>query len=395
MGQKCSLSSFNASAFTSFEKEQTVNAAICSQCAGKAIQVLDYMMRDRRHHSVLARDQSKGGTRHPLNNQIAVYWLKEEQKEPCTAQEIDLEEAVTAFLTERAPDQAPPEAPDEKRMTPTGDISQLERLLSLPYHGDTSSLQIRDNAFYLGVLSANKGRLAVREWISVSLRDLVHHLKAFAEAVRLVGPFGEEPSLHRVPDLVRAACTSDPHTIRGLVRTAYLGCPPPPQLLGTVLNRWRVPKTLHQWQSLHCLAATIKLALTYNTMEARTMQTLDEAHTTQPYLCGRLLAILERIQERAAWPKRLNTTLVDRAYGTASSAPASMFGKLLRGAEVGHLPRIRKQNLGTYDWLKRELEEVHEQLRIVGGFPRTLPMQDQAEFALGFYCQRAHFRKGS
>jgi len=125
------------------------------------------------------------------------------------------------------------------------------------------------------------------------------------------------------------------------------------------------------------------------------MQTLDEAHTTQPYLCGRLLAILERIQERAAWPKRLNTTLVDRAYGTASSAPASMFGKLLRGAEVGHLPRIRKQNLGTYDWLKRELEEVHEQLRIVGGFPRTLPMQDQAEFALGFYCQRAHFRKGS
>lgn len=124
------------------------------------------------------------------------------------------------------------------------------------------------------------------------------------------------------------------------------------------------------------------------------MQILDGSRSTQSYRCGQLLAILERVQERAAWPRRLNTTIVERAYGTASTAPASIFGKLLRGAEVGHLPRIRKERTGSYEWLRQKLEQVNEGIKKAGGFPLTLRMQDQAEFALGFYCQRAEFRKG-
>ena len=46
------------------------------------------------------------------------------------------------------------------------------------------------------------------------------------------------------------------------------------------------------------------------------------------------------------------------------------------------------------DKLKGMCDNVGEQLQTAGGFPLTLPLKDQAEFALEFYCRRAEFRKG-
>lgn len=40
------------------------------------------------------------------------------------------------------------------------------------------------------------------------------------------------------------------------------------------------------------------------------MQKLDPSHASLPYLCGRLLAVLEEAQQRAA-DFKLKTTLVD------------------------------------------------------------------------------------
>ena len=100
------------------------------------------------------------------------------------------------------------------------------------------------------------------------------------------------------------------------------------------------------------------------------------------YLCGRLLAILERAQQAAVNPR---ATLVDRFYGAASSAPASVFGNLLRNAQ-NHLGDLRKNKPGVHHGLQSDLEEVLSKL---GDFPRTLNMRDQAVFALGYYYQRA------
>ena len=100
------------------------------------------------------------------------------------------------------------------------------------------------------------------------------------------------------------------------------------------------------------------------------------------YLCGRLLAILEYAQWAAVKPK---ATLVDRFYGAASSAPASVFGNLLRNAQ-SHLSDLRKNKPGLHVVIQRELEDVLSRLN---DFPRTLNMRDQAVFALGYYYQRA------
>ena len=122
------------------------------------------------------------------------------------------------------------------------------------------------------------------------------------------------------------------------------------------------------------------------------MEQCDDKHMTQPYLCGRLLSVLEELQMQAAWPGKLNTTLVDRFYGTASTAPDSVFGNLIKTATAYHLPKLRKANRG-YSKMKHLLEDIMSKIVEAGHFPKPLMLRDQAEFALGFYHQSAEFRK--
>ena len=117
--------------------------------------------------------------------------------------------------------------------------------------------------------------------------------------------------------------------------------------------------------------------------EEDTMVGLDLENLNAAYLCGRLLAVLESVQ-RAAIPGA-KATITDRFFGTASSAPASVFGRLLRGSRP-HLGKLRRDRRGTCEALEQRLEQVQRGLH---GFPRTLNLEDQGLFGLGYYHQRA------
>lgn len=121
------------------------------------------------------------------------------------------------------------------------------------------------------------------------------------------------------------------------------------------------------------------------------MQELDQRRATSPYLSGRLLAVLEEIQQ-ASSKGELKTTLVNRFYGTASTAPASVFGNLLKMATTAHVPKAEREGR-----LPRETEsllwDIAKQIDEAGGFRTTLKQREQADFALGFYAQRAELEK--
>lgn len=102
------------------------------------------------------------------------------------------------------------------------------------------------------------------------------------------------------------------------------------------------------------------------------------------YLCGRLLAVLDGIQGIAI--PGAKATIIDRYHGTASSAPATVFGTLLRGAQ-NHLAKFRMEKKGLYIFFSKQLEEIIGGL--TRGFPTTLSLQQQSMFSLGFYHQRA------
>ncbi len=116
------------------------------------------------------------------------------------------------------------------------------------------------------------------------------------------------------------------------------------------------------------------------------MVELNMENDEPAYLCGRLLATLEAVQ-RVALPG-INSTITDRYFGSASAAPASVFGRLIRGSQA-HLSKLRRDSPGAHYRLQEQLEDVQAGLE---AFPKTLSLEQQALFGLGYYHQKAHDR---
>lgn len=394
MGQKCQVTSFNLSSFTSFGRSQTTNAPLCPSCAAQVIQALDFMIVTPEHHRVLMRDDSRGRAANPLRNQLAVFWLRRGLQ--VADQEVEILLGSLLTMPENSEPQGPPPA-----------LSQLEELLAAPWSGKDSALRMEDNAFHLAVLTANKGRLMVREWLSVSLADLRKNLARFLGAVKIVCPWGDGAWPLPIPTLLQAVHAEDPNLVRGLLRTAYQGFRVPDGLLQTGLRRARNPRV---WvaddggrpdPALHGLAAALKLALTGLQGEevGERMVQLDQEYRSPAYLCGRLLAILEEVQRRAfaqrdrgrALHKPVNTTLVERYLGLAMASPAMLLKELIPMVEKAYLKKLRLQQPGSYQKLKEAIEGVLGSLR-PEELPKTFSTVQQAELVLGLYHQRAAFR---
>jgi|LFRM01.2.fsa_nt_gb CRISPR-associated protein Csd1 len=381
LNQSCQITSFNSDAYRSFGKEQTVNASICVACGLLAAQTLEHFLINERHTTVLARDDSRGGSSNPLRNQVAVFWLTKEEEEPVVVEgrEIFLFETLTGVMTERL----------VADVVPT--LQLIRKTISSPFTGQTPA-KLGSNTFCLAVVSANKARLVVREWIRVPVESSLYNLGRYIQALQIIGPRGEETRAFPIREMMSVLKVTSPNILRGLLRTAYVGHHVPPGLLEAAVRRMRVvahtsDDRFAKDTSYHVLASAVKLAITYGTKEAEVLERMDITRDKPGYLCGRLLAILEELQRRAS-RSRLNVTLVERVFGSASTSPITIFPGLLKLAETAYLPKIRKENRG-YVKMKTLLQDVCAKLD--DRFPSTLTLKEQGEFVLGFYHQRAWF----
>jgi CRISPR-associated protein Csd1 len=227
----------------------------------------------------------------------------------------------------------------------------------------------------------------VRDWIDTTVGRVQANLRRWFAWQRITGSFGDEPRPLGLFQLavatVREAKDIAPTTPRALLSSALTGSRLPWGLLYQAVRRNRADQMVTPQR-----AALIKLVFASHqpTYQEEYMVALDPAHPSSAYQCGRLLAVLEDIQ-RAALPSA-KATIVDRFFGTASSAPASVFGRLMRGAQP-HLGKLERDNPNAYRALQRRLTEVAGELT---SFPRTLTLEEQGLFALGYYHQRAHDR---
>lgn len=370
------IHALNHDAFPSFSLTSNgVQIGICFECGDKATRALDYLWSHKDHHQNLIKDPNSNDS---LKNQRAVFWLKEPAALETGETETVLDLTMLAPILGRRPGAS---------------LSQLYNLLKLPWKPATHALLLDDNAFFLAVFSPNVARLALREWIQVSLEDLKEHLRRFLNAVQIVDEFGE-PRLFSIGDLLDVLNTGNPNVLRNLLRTAFLGWPPPRELLTISVRLMHNPelwnadkedqdKEKRRLPPLPHVVAVAKLVLVYRKGDDR-MVSLDQESRSAAYLCGRLLAIMEEAQLRAS-QYNVKRTLVERFYGAASTAPAATFGGLVRLATTAHLPELGRD-------LNMEMEEVMTKIDQAGGFPRILTLEEQAEFGLGFYHQRAAFR---
>lgn len=250
--------------------------------------------------------------------------------------------------------------------------------------------QIDATAFYATVLSGSGGRAVVRDWIDTTVGAAKERLAHWFDDQAMVDRDGADTRPLGLYPLAAATVRDAskelaPPTVRALLRAALTATPAPFDLLARAVRRNRAEGTV-----THPRAALIKLVLARRGMsrqEVRQMAQLVPDHPSPAYHCGRLLAVLDAVQRAALGP--VNATIVDRYFGTASSAPGTVFPYLIRGS-APHLAKLRKARPGAYAALQQRLEEVMDRLP---AFQSVLTLEDQGLFALGYYHQRADDRR--
>jgi CRISPR-associated protein Csd1 len=272
------------------------------------------------------------------------------------------------------------------------DSEEAVRVINAVYSGDVNTLRdFEDQHFFATSLSGNGARTVVLSWLTSTLADAYRSLAEYFRAHAIAAPDGGEPMRYSIRRLA-SAMVRDPQKqqaprgdVAAMMRFALAGTPLPLDLLNQAVLRCRAEQGVRRDR-----AALIKMVFssrseTFN--EGGRMEQLNPDERTPAYLCGRLLAVLDSVQRQALGNP--NTTIIDRFYGSASATPASVFGTLMRGAQP-HLAKLRKDRPGAYRALNERLENIAIALKT---FPKTLTLQDQGLFALGFYHQRAEDRR--
>ena len=109
-------------------------------------------------------------------------------------------------------------------------------------------------------------------------------------------------------------------------------------------------------------------------------------HPSAAYQCGRLLAVLARLQ--FASQGDVGAGVVQRYYSAVSQAPALHLGRIMANAK-NHLNKL---DGGLAHWFEGQISDICGQLG--DSVPRTLSLEEQSLFALGYYQKLAKLREG-
>ena len=113
--------------------------------------------------------------------------------------------------------------------------------------------------------------------------------------------------------------------------------------------------------------------------EGMTVQ-LNDQTTYQPYVLGRLFAVLEAIQERAN--PGINSTIKDKYFSSACATPGVVF-PILMNLKDKHL---RKLDSGVRVFFDKQVSEL--MMLLTEDYPVHLSLQDQGVFQIGYYHQK-------
>ena len=321
-------------------------------------------------------------------------------------------------------DQEIPEEDDFFRelFAPSGEAEEqqaLERARTVlqAFRTGQAPPNLRNARFFAAAMSPASGRVMLRDWQTGRLEDFVTAVEAWFSDLAVVRRDGERwatlPGLNRLflsiqrpktPEqtfddylkpikqlqtpLWRAALNPrlpipyaavakimETHTaevMTGAFGEALNAQKPDAAALGRIYARMGLLKAYHNRKGGYRMSAE-----------------LDLNHPSPAYHCGRLMCLLAQIQE-AASESDINAGVIQRYYGAASSTPSLVLGRLTRLSQH-HLAKMAKDAPGLAYWFNSQLAEVWKALG--KNLPRTLSLEEQSLFALGYYQQLAASRK--
>jgi CRISPR-associated protein Csd1 len=279
------------------------------------------------------------------------------------------------------------------------------------------------NAYFAVAVCANGPRLVVRDWIESTVPLVSCNIARWFKDLRIVEPGGERTKCEfslwelmstlvpkkdgRKPDWRKLPPQLATETLFAAMRgqpNSPCGQPLPSTALVLALRRHtlepRKPDERFDPKLNPARLALIKACLlrsqnpSTESHQQRT-QTMTECLNTESqdpaYLCGRLFAVFDELQGAAL--NNVNAGVVERYYASACTTPALVMGRLFRNAQF-HLAKAE----GEGGWKKGKainLSKDFETITCALGdkFPATLDLEGQGRFALGYYHQKADYRR--
>jgi CRISPR-associated protein Csd1 len=106
---------------------------------------------------------------------------------------------------------------------------------------------------------------------------------------------------------------------------------------------------------------------------------LNTENKNPAYLCGRLFAVYEKIQQDASGD--LKKTIKDSYFASACARPSAIMPKLSQLSQH----HLRKLSDGSNIYYSNLIGEIVDKLD--GKFPQTLDLDSQGRFIIGYYQQ--------
>ena len=355
------LVSFNAPAFCSYGKEQSLNAPTGKYASFAYTAALNHLLSDRDH---VCR----------VGDATVVCWARGGG---------DLYQDLFSFAAFGQ------EEPAYEESELRGMVKQLCRGEIVNYREERLD---PDMDFYVLGLSPNAARLSVRFFLRNTFGSFLRNVQAHQDRLEII-----RPAFDRFETLPLWRLLSE--TVNQNSRDKS----PAPNLAGevlrSVLSDTRYPATLLNGVTLRIRAehevtwgraAILKAYYSKNQnpdvpKEVLTVS-LNPDSANVPYNLGRLFSVLEAIQS-AANPG-INTTIKDKYFNSASATPAIVFPVLLNLAQK-HLKKLDKGLRTYYDkQLTALLSKLSE------SYPARMSLPQQGSFQLGYYHQtQARYEK--
>lgn len=278
----------------------------------------------------------------------------------------------------------------DKDGDPNEHVGKVQKLFKSIWSGHIRTTL--DDRFYILGLAPNAGRISVVSWSDMTLKDF---------ACKLLQHFGdmEMADVRKEQDrkpyygvmTILSAITlggkpSDaiPKLSEGILDAIMRGTRYPYMLYTGALDRIRAE--LSDMPVTIARAAILKAYINRLTRKQTNIKQLtpmiDKTNNNPGYLCGRLAAVLEKVQDDA----NSGNTIRTRYMSAASATPSAVFPAMLN-LSVHHSEKLNEGGRIHYEQLKQEIMDKLP----ADGFPAHLDLNDQGRFFVGYYHQRADF----
>ena len=241
-----------------------------------------------------------------------------------------------------------------------------------------------DDKFYILGLAPNSARIAVVYWSETTLKDFAGKILRHFSDMEIHDTRKDKKPYMGIREIISSVTLggkmsdATPNLPEAVVKSIFQGLPYPQTLYSACLRRIRAEQKLTITR-----AAIIKAYLNRQSNNNKKIDImLDKDNNNQGYLCGRLFAVLDKIQEDA----NNISSIRERYMNAASATPSAVFATILN-LSVHHSEKLDEGRRIYFEKIKQEiLDKVS-----ADGFPTHLDLQDQGRFFVGYYHQRQDF----